>query len=82
MQMAMGSVNERNKESRLPEIAMGIGIHTGQVVLGNIGSPERLKYGVVGSHVNLTFRIQASSAGGQILVSDATRRGSSPGKRG
>jgi adenylate cyclase len=73
MQLAMGSVNEQNRQKDLPEIEMGIGIHTGQVVLGNIGSPERLKYGVVGSQVNLAFRIQSRSTGGQILVSQATR---------
>jgi adenylate cyclase len=44
------------------------------VVVGNIGSLERMKYGVVGSHVNLTSRIQACTTGGQILVSEAVRR--------
>ena len=53
---------------------MGIGIHTGPVVVGNVGSPERMKYGVVGSHVNLTSRIQSYTTGGQILVSDTARR--------
>jgi adenylate cyclase len=53
---------------------MGIGLHTGPVVVGNIGSLERMKYGVVGSHVNLTSRIQSFTTGGQILVSDIARR--------
>jgi adenylate cyclase len=53
---------------------MGIGVHTGEVVVGNIGSPERMKYGVVGSHVNLTSRIQSFTLGGQILVSEPTRK--------
>jgi len=53
---------------------MGIGIDTGQVVVGNIGSSERMKYGVVGSHVNFTSRIQSNTIGGQILVSESTRR--------
>ena len=48
MQLAMASVNEQNRQEGLPEVEMGIGIHTGQVVVGNIGSPERMKYGVVG----------------------------------
>ena len=74
MQLAMTSVNEQNKEEDLPDLEMGIGIHTGQVVVGNIGSLERMKYGVVGSHVNLTSRIQSCTTGGQILVSEATRR--------
>jgi hypothetical protein len=74
MQLAMTSVNEQNNEEDLPDLEMGIGIHTGQVVVGNIGSLERMKYGVVGSHVNLTSRIQSCTTGGQILVSEATRR--------
>jgi adenylate cyclase len=74
MQIAMEVLNAENRKDDLPEVEMGIGIHTGQVVLGNIGSPERMKYGVVGSNVNLTSRIQACTTGGQILVSETTRQ--------
>lgn len=74
MQLAMEEVNDANRKDDLPEVEMGIGIHTGQVVLGNIGSPERMKYGVVGRHVNLTSRIQSYTIGEQILISDSTRR--------
>ena len=74
MQLAMASVNEQNKQEDLPEVEMGIGVHTGQVVVGNIGSSERMKYGVVGSHVNLTSRIQSYTTGGQILISETTRK--------
>lgn len=74
MQQAMTAVNEQNQAEDLPDLEMGIGIHTGQVVVGNIGSLERMKYGVVGSHVNLTSRIQSCTTGGQILVSEATKR--------
>jgi class 3 adenylate cyclase len=74
MQLAMASVNEQNGHEGLPEMEMGIGVHTGEVVVGNIGSHKRTKYGVVGSHVNLTSRIQSYTVGGQILVSEATRR--------
>src|SRR5262245_57176150 len=74
MQLAMTSVNEQNKRDGLPEVEMGIGVHTGQVIVGNIGSAERTKYGVVGSQVNLTSRIQSFTTGGQILISEATRR--------
>jgi len=73
MQLAMVKVNEQNKQEDLPEVEMGIGVHTGQVVVGNIGSSERTKYGVVGSHVNLTSRIQTYTTGGQILISETTR---------
>jgi PAS domain S-box-containing protein len=74
MQLAMGAINEQNLREDLPELEMGIGIHTGQVVLGNIGSPDRMKYGVVGSHVNLTARIQSYTTGGQVLISETTRQ--------
>ena len=74
MQLAMASINEQNRQEDLPELEMGIGIHTGQVVLGNIGSAERMKYGVVGSQVNLTSRIQSCTIGGQILISETTRQ--------
>ena len=78
MQLAMKEVNEQNKKEDLPEVEMGIGLHTGQVVLGNIGSPERMKYGVVGSQVNLTSRIQSYTTGGQILISESTRQEVAP----
>ena len=74
MQLAMAAVNAENRRAGLPDVDMGIGVHTGEVVVGNIGSHKRTKYGVVGSHVNLTSRIQSYTIGGQILVSEATRQ--------
>jgi len=74
MQLVMDSVNEQNRLENLPQIEMGIGVHTGQVVVGNIGSPERMKYDVIGSQVNLTSRIQSCTTGGQILISETTRQ--------
>ena len=74
MQLAMDSVNDANRRDGLPEIEMGIGINTGEVVVGNIGSDARAKYGVVGSTVNLTSRIESYTVGGQILISEATRQ--------
>jgi adenylate cyclase len=73
MQLAMVSVNAHLRASGLPEVQMGVGVHTGDVVVGNIGSDKRTKYGVVGSHVNLTARIESYTVGGQILVSEATQ---------
>jgi adenylate cyclase len=69
MQKAMRGVNEHNFKMGWPEIEMGIGIHTGEVVVGNIGSTKRSKYAVVGSTVNLTARIESFTVGGQVLVS-------------
>ena len=69
MQQAMADLNRENGALGLPELAMGIGVHTGVVVAGNIGSKDRVKYGVVGPAVNLTARIQALAVGGQVLIS-------------
>lgn len=72
MQRAMVEVNDKLRSEGLPELEMGIGIHTGVIVLGNIGSDKRTKYGVVGSPVNITSRIESYTVGGQVLVSEAT----------
>ncbi|MEK7483664.1 MAG: adenylate/guanylate cyclase domain-containing protein [Planctomycetota bacterium] len=72
MQLAMESVNQYNEKMGYPKITMGIGLHTGTVVVGNIGSQKRTKYGVVGSDVNLTSRIESYTIGGQVLISENT----------
>ena len=72
MQLKMGAVNERMKQMGLPTLEMGIGINTGEAIVGNIGSEKRTKYGIVGSQVNLTYRIESHTTGGQILISETT----------
>jgi class 3 adenylate cyclase len=74
MQRAMEEVNETNRRRGLPEIEMGIGIATGEVVVGNVGSERRAKYGAMGSPVNLAARIESYTLGGEILISADTRR--------
>jgi adenylate cyclase len=78
MQLAMDSVNQENRRGGLPEVEMGIGVNTGEVVVGNIGSHRRTKYGVVGSHVNFTSRIESYTVGGQILISETTLQEAGP----
>ncbi|MBR1409332.1 MAG: adenylate/guanylate cyclase domain-containing protein [Clostridia bacterium] len=72
MQRRMGAVNEWNRSEGYPEIAMGIGIHTGEAVLGTIGSETRSKYDMIGRNVNLASRIQGFTSGGQIYISGET----------
>src|SRR4029450_13434892 len=61
------------REEGLPEFEMWIVIHTGEVIVGNIGSDRRMKYAAVGTHVNLTGRIESYTTGGQLLISESTQ---------
>ncbi len=75
MQVRMDAVNAWNRERDYPVLEMGIGINTGEVIIGNIGSEKRMKYGVVGKDVNLCGRIESYTVGGQVLISPSTRAG-------
>jgi adenylate cyclase len=78
MQLAMPRlINQFDKLDRPMQavaeyLEMGIAIHTGEVIVGNIGSLKRAKYGIVGSNINLVSRIESHTVGQQILISAAT----------
>ena len=74
MQQAMVPLNQSLIADGLPAVEMGIGIHTGEVVVGNFGSEKRKKYGVIGSHANLAGRIESYTVGGQVLISEEAYR--------
>jgi len=69
MQNQMKDFNTEMNNQNLPELAMGIGINSGQVIIGNIGSDARKKYGIVGSAVNITSRIQSKAEGNEVILS-------------
>ncbi|MBT6503164.1 MAG: hypothetical protein HOK67_25010 [Deltaproteobacteria bacterium] len=71
MQNAMQEVNRQNRALELPELEMGIGLNETEVIVGNIGSSKRTKYGAIGSGMNQAARIESYTVGGQILVSES-----------
>lgn len=72
MQANMDEINAMNEADGLPHLEMGIAVNTGAVVVGNIGSERRTKYGLVGAQVNFTGRMESHTVGGQLLISTST----------
>ncbi|MGC8604680.1 MAG: adenylate/guanylate cyclase domain-containing protein, partial [Desulfomonilaceae bacterium] len=72
MQDEMDVFVQESVAKGFPELSMGIGINTGEVVIGNIGARSRAKYGIVGADVNLTDRIQATASPGKVVISETT----------
>lgn len=76
MQAAMDQLNREGRHRGYPHLRMGIGIHSGEVILGNIGSSKKLDYTVIGDSVNFTARLESLTKFYQadILISEATHR--------
>jgi adenylate cyclase len=74
MQQAMASINEYYVKQYGASLTMGISIHTGEMVVGNIGFDKKMDYTVIGDPVNFVFRLQAlcKSWPDGILVSEKT----------
>jgi len=72
MQRALVEINAEQRRRGLPELHMGIGINTGEVIVGNIGSEKRTKYGALGTPINIAYRIESYSVSGQVLISPST----------
>ncbi len=74
MQRRVLGINIELSEEGLPEIGVGIGLHTGEVVVGYIGSERRSEYTAIGDAVNTCSRLESNAKGGEILMSDATAK--------
>ncbi len=72
MQRRMLSINDELTKEGYPEIGIGIGLHTGEVIVGYIGSEKRSEYTAIGDAVNTASRLESNARGGQILISEAT----------
>jgi adenylate cyclase len=74
MQEELSKLNVQLAEEELPTIAIGIGINTGEALVGNMGSDQRFDYSVIGDAVNVAARLESSSKtlGKTVVVGDRT----------
>ncbi len=70
MQNAMVLYNRHLAELGVEAVGMGVGLHAGDFIAGNIGSEDRMEYTVIGNHVNIAQRIETTAARGMIIVSE------------
>jgi adenylate cyclase len=74
MQRRILGINQELREEGLSEIGVGMGLHTGEVIVGYIGSERRSEYTAIGDTVNTSSRLESNARGGEILISDATAK--------
>ena len=71
---ALESYNQNRRDAGEEEVKVGIGISTGEVVVGSIGSSRTMQYTCIGDAVNIASRLTDIAEGNQILITDATRK--------
>jgi len=82
MSKALNVLNEEREKLKEEKLSIGIGINTGDCIVGNMGSDKRFDYTVLGDSVNLASRLEGQSAnyGMQIILGEETTKGVSQEK--
>lgn len=75
MQEKLARLNQEWKTRGLPELRTGVAVHHGEVVVGNVGSPQRMEFTVIGEAVNVTWKLQelTKEVGCDFIVSEQVR---------
>ena len=74
MQRRLIGINQELRDEGFTEIGVGMGLHTGEAIIGYIGSDRRSEYTAIGDTVNTSSRLESNALGGEILISDATAK--------
>ena len=72
MQNRLKTLNDQWAKEGKPKFEMGIGVNTGPMVFGNIGSKRAIGITVIGDHVNIAHRLQSIAKAGEIMLSPQT----------
>jgi adenylate cyclase len=74
MQRRLIGINRELRDEGFSEIGVGMGLHTGEAIVGYVGSDRRSEYTAIGDTVNTSSRLESNARGGEILISDATAK--------
>ena len=71
MQNAIIAFNRNIVDHGAQPFVMGVGLHSGEFIAGNIGSKDRMEYTIIGDHVNIAKRVESKAAGNMLMVSES-----------
>jgi class 3 adenylate cyclase len=72
MQQATATLMEKRKRKGLTTFTVGIGINTGSVIIGHVGSENRMDYTVIGDTVNIAAKMEELASSGEIIIGEKT----------
>ena len=74
MQQALETLNQRWAAENRTQLQIHIGLHSGHVAAGNIGSSRYVQYATIGDATNVASRVCSAAVGGEVFISDATKQ--------
>ena len=71
MQNAIVAFNRNIIDHGVQPFVMGVGLHSGEFIAGNIGSEDRMEYTIIGDHVNIAKRVESKATGNMLMISES-----------